>query len=1278
MEAIYRISVFSVDRRRSGLSNAPFMHLRSIKLNGFKSFADQTELGFDRGVTAVVGPNGCGKSNIADAIRWVLGEQSAKALRGGKMHDVIFSGTDTRKPLPISEVSLLLTECETELGSDYHEIEITRRVSRDGGSDYLLNGRSCRLKDIQRLFMDTGIGRTSYSIMAQGQIDQILSSKPEERRAVFEEAAGITKYKSQRREALNKLALVDTNLNRITDVITEVSRQIGSLKRQASKAVRFKKLSHRRRHLELAHANFRWGELRSSVNGLEDRATGSDQALGQMQEELDLRERSLAEKKTERHGLNERIQGAQQAVFDLRSQREQALNQAHLSEVRRTGLFERIEQARQDLVGIEDQLSELAERVDTGVQDRQSQLDVVGSFDSSFQERSQELEKVEGRLKASEDDLQQRKFRLLEADSILVRVRNESANLEVDLKTTEHRIEKLGEDRVEAEAASDDAKKNLTAFQAQLAEVRANRDALKAAIEAARESAAEALGRFRDAQTAIQNLDRQIAQKTARQKLLQQLQDRLEGYGEGSKALLQGKLGGRFEGQRFRGLTDGIKVDRAHSRAIEAILGSALEAVAVADEKVADDVLKELKDRRIGPGVVRFPAPDDVHGTNGSIPDFLQAARDLVTTPKTGSGPHPVAALLGPCYVTNDLGAFLSYWQANPDFSFLLVASKDGELVDCRGLVFGGYKKEGTGGILEREIELRETSEDIAADTSRLATLRSEADQLNKALDAAELEVENRRQEQTEAVHETARLETEERNAANALDELRCRIERLGQDGAALEDSRSQAAERLDSNRKKLEAAESESGQFRSGIETVEVQIVALRAERDHKRDEVAQSRFELAEKKQRLDLTLRGLGDMEQSRATLEELRSSREREIDTWSEQIEGLEREQQEQTEKADELARTVATAQESVSGLRNKLVALEEAIGVLETEQTHLRDQTDGTREDLNQVQIRLAKQQSQIHFLVEEMNREHQTDVKLVDWRFELWLAGRQPEGIRTLEAEVKEAQSEDEDGDQDDSELPSPDEGKGKSDQPTADELAAFDAIDWDEVRIEVEALRQRLNTMGPVNLVAIEEYSELKQRYEFLQSQSEDLVNSKEQLLKAIDEINRTSQEQFTTTFEQIRINFAQTFQTLFGGGKSGLELVASEDPLESGIEIVAQPPGTRLRSVLLLSGGQRTMTAVALLFAIYMVKPSPFCVLDELDAPLDESNIGRFTTLLKQFTQNSQFIIITHNKRTIAAAQAIYGVTMEEKGVSKVVSMRFHTEHHDAEMAKLAVGGN
>ncbi len=1253
------------------------MHLRAIRLNGFKSFADQTELGFERGVTAVVGPNGCGKSNIADAIRWVLGEQSAKALRGGKMHDVIFSGTDSRKPLPMCEVSLLLTDCESALGSEFHEVEIGRRVSRDGGSDYLLNGRTCRLKDIQRLFMDTGIGQTSYSIMAQGQIDQILSSKPEERRVVFEEAAGITKYKSQRREALNKLALVDTNLNRITDVISEVSRQIGSLKRQASKAVRYKKLSHRCRHIELAHGNFQWRELQASVQSLEENASGSDDSLRQMQGELEQRDQSLGEMKTGRHTLNERIQDAQQLVFDLRSQREQALNQAHLSEVRRTGLLERIDQAKEDLIGIEGQLSELAEKVDSGVQDRQSQLDVVGSFDSNFRERSAELEVVEQALKTAETDLQNRKLRLLEGDSAVVRLRNEAANLEVDLKTTVNRITQLTEDRVEASDTCDTATRSLADFEARLEETRKVRDALKQAIETAREEAAAALARFREKQVEIQELDRQIAQKTARRKLLQQLHERLEGFGEGSKALLKGKLKSVPGEQSFHTVTEGLRVARKHSRAIETLLGSALEAVSVADEEVAAIVLREFRERKIGSGVLRFPVPEGTAPTGALLPDHLRSAAELISGSTCEDGVHPAVALLAPCYVADSLEAFLSFWKENPDFSFLLVATNGGDLIDRRGLVHGGFHQKESGGILEREVELRETTSEIEADSARIEDLRREAEKLSHVLDAAEKAVEDRRHEQSEAVQETARLETETRNATRAVDDAKARLGRLDRDRLTLEEKRDGAAGRLEANRQKWTGAEEVATQLREGIDSVENQIASLRQERDLKREDHAQARFELAEKKQRLDLTLQGLGEMEQRRATLKALQSSREREIDTWSEQIEGLETEYGVQTAKAEELERTVTTAQESVASLRSKLVAIEDAIGVLEKEQTYLREQTDGTRESLNKVQIRLAREQSQITFLIEEMIREHQTDLKLVDWRFELWLAEQKPEGIKPIDEEEQDSQFQEGKGEGTDPEVDPADAAGGspESTQPTTEELAAFDGVNWDEVKTEVEALRGRLNAMGPVNLVAIEEYSELKQRHRFLESQSQDLIRSKEQLLAAIDEINRTSQEQFTTTFEQIRTNFAETFRTLFGGGRSGLELVESEDPLEAGIDIVAQPPGTRLRNVTLLSGGQRTMTAVALLFAIYMVKPSPFCVLDELDAPLDESNIGRFTTLLKQFTENSQFIIITHNKRTIAAAQAIYGVTMEEKGVSKVVSMRFHTEHQEGELARLAV---
>ncbi len=447
------------------------------------------------------------------------------------------------------------------------------------------------------------------------------------------------------------------------------------------------------------------------------------------------------------------------------------------------------------------------------------------------------------------------------------------------------------------------------------------------------------------------------------------------------------------------------------------------------------------------------------------------------------------------------------------------------------------------------------------------------------------------------------------------------------------------------------------------------------------------QARFDLAEKRQRLEVLNRGLSEIEARRSALEEMRSTREHEIELWSQQIEELSAEAAQQRARADESGRTLTVAQESVEKTRAELVQLEEVLAVLEREQAFVREQADGHRGEVSRQQVDLAEKRARLQFLQEEASREHGVELRDVDWRYDLWMSGQQPEGVRPLDLDEEAdevaanrpgesaAHAEDAAPSAPPADAPPAADGKATASQrqPTPEELAALESPDWEAIKHEVSALRQRLQTMGPVNLVAIEEYGELKQRFEFLKAQSDDLVNSKNELLKAIDEINRTSEKQFSDTFQQIRKNFAQTFNTLFGGGHVDLVLVESQDVLESGIDIVAQPPGTRLKSITLLSGGQKTMTAVALLFAIYLVKPSPFCVLDELDAPLDESNIGRFTSLLKQFTESSQFIIITHNKRTISASQAIYGVTMEERGVSKIVSLRFHTEHHEPDLAQL-----
>ncbi|HXA14442.1 MAG TPA: chromosome segregation protein SMC, partial [Opitutaceae bacterium] len=500
------------------------------------------------------------------------------------------------------------------------------------------------------------------------------------------------------------------------------------------------------------------------------------------------------------------------------------------------------------------------------------------------------------------------------------------------------------------------------------------------------------------------------------------------------------------------------------------------------------------------------------------------------------------------------------------------------------------------------------------------------------------------------------------RNAQRSLDEVVTRLRRMEGELTALAQARDETQQRFAKAQAGLTEADVAATGQREKISSLEGRIVEVRADRDQKKESLAQARLELAERRQKVEVLDRGLGEMERRRTQLEELLTQRQQEIEAWTEQIADLEREAEAQRARGEELAKTLVVTQESVEKIRVELVEIEREISASEAAQTSVRAEADLAQGELSRCEVKLAENRSRAEFLAEEARREFQADLTTVDWKHELWHADDEPEGLKPLDLEDEEENRE--------IEKSKKRKTKNKG-EPAEAELAVLDATNWDELRAEVEALRQRLRGMGEVNLVAIEEYAELKQRHDFLKGQTDDLTNARVELLTAIDEINQTSQKQFEVTFEQVKKNFAYTFQTLFGGGRAELELIQSEDILESGIEIVAQPPGTKLKGITLLSGGQKALTAVALLFALYLVKPSPFCLLDELDAPLDESNIGRFTDLLKKFVGNSQFIIITHNKRTIAAADAIYGVTMEERGVSKTVSMRFNQERGEAEAA-------
>ena len=1246
------------------------MHLKALKLHGFKSFADNTTLSFQPGVTAIVGPNGCGKSNIADAIRWVLGEQSAKALRGGKMQDVIFEGADTRKPAQFSEVALLLTDCEKQLGSEFHEIEIMRRVARDGAGEYYFNGQPCRLKDIHKLFMDTGVGRTSYSIMAQGQIDQILSSKPEERRVVFEEAAGITKYKSQRREAMNKLALTEQNLARVSDVINEVGRQIGSLRRQAAKAMRYKRLSFRLRQLALAHGHHQWQGLSSTLTELDGRVSGLRGDAEARRSTLDEKTRALDEQKAERSSLTQRVQDAQQAVFDLRSQKEQAENQSGLAEVKRTGLAERLASGKEDLAELEMQLRELASQVDTGAQDKQMQLSLLGSSDAVFQDRNRELAVIEGELTKAEQQLSQERFHLLQLESTVARLRTDSSGLEVDARTSQHKFDTLSQELDQLRSAVEGAASALAEASQKVQEARIEQSRVNNEAQAAQAALQEATQKFREAQRRLQEIDRGLAQKTARLKLLQQLQEKWEGFGEGAKALLSGRLSAVIGEHKFTPVTQGLEVRPEYAKALEALLGASVEAISVSDLGTAQKILGQLETDQIGSVCLQVPG---LAGTaaGGELPAGLKPAVEAVANLEAS---HPAAAMLSACYLTDDLNGFLNFWQANPAFSFLMVATPKGDLVDRRGLISGGHHKKPANSIVQREVDLRETGKAVVAEQAAHDEQRALIDQLNATLADAEATLEQKRKDVLVASQQAATLHSEEKNAQRSLDDARNRLQRMENELTNLKREHDEAMSRLAKAQAQLAGAHAAVEAQKQVIAGIETSISDKRADRDQKRESLAQARLELAERRQKVEVLDRGLTEMERRRVQLADLHDQRQIEIETWSEQIAALEQEGAGQRARAEEIAVTLGVAQENVEKIRTDLSAIEQQINGVEAGLSSIRTEAEAAMTELSRHEVKAAETKARLQFLTEEITHEFQTDVSTLDWRRLLWHADDEPEGIKDLDLDEEDegaappAAAQPAEGEAAPEAKPKRRKKKENKGEPTEENLAAVTA-NWDEIKTEVDALRQRIGTMGAVNLVAIEEYSELKQRYEFLKTQSDDLTNAKAALLKAIDDINQTSLEQFKVTFEQIRKNFAYTFNILFGGGRAEIDLVTAEDPLESGIEIVAQPPGTKLKGITLLSGGQKTLTAVALLFALYMVKPSPFCLLDELDAPLDESNIHRFTNLLKQFVKESQFIIITHNKSTVAAADALYGVTMQERGVSKTVSMRFNKERGEAE---------
>ena len=1225
------------------------MYLKQVTINGFKSFADKTELPLTPGITCIVGPNGCGKSNIVDAIRWVLGEQSAKALRGGKMQDVIFQGTETRKPLQFCDVSLLFTDCEKQL--KFNEVEITRKVYRDGGSDYFINGKSARLKDIQNLFMDTGVGRVSYSFMVQGQIDQILSSNPGERRTIFEEAAGITKYKTQRREALNKLALVEQNLARATDRIEEISRQIGTLKRQASKALRYKRLSYRLRHLDLALNSHNYAKQNALLKEDETVQKRLSSEILELSEKLAACEEDLSRMRASRAELLAQLESLRQNASEVRSAKEQAERNSEFAEVRKRDLGERLEQISKELESLKEQLSALEGKAQGDIEVKQMQLNLVSADDEVFRQQSAELAEVEESLREAENRLSRAKQDSLMNESAVTRLRSNCTTLEVDLKSYQVRHAALSDQIFQLKEENSSLERRCEELSAAMENANERLGNAEADITEAVAKADELRAQYRNQQAEIQQMDRQLASKSAKLSLLNDLQSRMEGFSEGVKAIMKGRLGECLDPLNLKIVSQNVEVADGWTSAFETMLGSAVDAVAIEDSSKLPQALALLRERNLGNACFQIKDANlNAISDADALPQGIWRGCDIVK-PQDPDLSEYVRNMVAGCYFCEDIMQFANFALNNKNFKFMAAVAKDGSMLDARGIIYAssGEKRDTQSSFILRNSEIKRIKEEIEVDNDALTTLNERAMQIQSQLESAEAEIENRKNLSSEIKREIASINAQSSSAKAAFSEKNSEIEKKTAAMAEMENSRFEAQDRLNSAMKALEDAEKSISESRNLISETEAQIAELRETKDQKYAVLSETRLELAAKKSRLESLERGLGAIREQQAETRALIERRTIESQSIARQIENFDAETLSERERAKNLAENLEAALGEIEAQRVKVAESETSIAEYENSLSAEREAHMRKTSEKNECQIRIAKIRSKLDFISERILSEYDVEIANVDWKSELWKSDE--------EFEIKVKLDELEDG-----EINA--KPKRERGDPTQDDLDAMESTDFSPIEDEVRELRERINAMGAVNLVAIEEYAELKERYDFLKTQTDDLWASKNALVADIDEINATSQKLFSETFEQIRKNFAFTFQKIFGGGTADLRLVESEDVLDSGIEIVARPAGTVLKSLSLLSGGQRTMTAVSLLFAIYMVKPSPFCVLDELDAPLDDANIGRYTDMLKEFTRYSQFLVISHNKRTMSAAQTLYGVTMQERGVTRLISMRFNGE--------------
>lgn len=1180
------------------------MYLKRLELQGFKSFADKTVLEFMPGITSVIGPNGSGKSNISDAIRWVLGEQSMKSLRGSKSEDIIFAGTQNRKSLGFAEASIVFDNTDGKLPIEYSEVTVTRKIYRTGESGYFINKTPCRLKDVLELFMDTGIGKDGYSIIGQGKIDEILSNKSEDRRHIFEEAAGIVKYRVRKVESEKKLENTKLNLLRINDILSEIEGTIEPLKMQSEKARKFLDLREELKGIEIGlflHNIDTYKEKLEQIKIDEDILISNNKDAEEKMASLN----ELKEKlKTEINAITEEIESMQNIGFESSKQIEQINSNINVANERTSNNNENYARYEKEIEEAKNRVQELEQEKTSKIEKKTNLASNKEKFQKELEEKEKVLEELSKKLSKKELEIEAKKTQV-EKDVDLKYEKNSEINtIEVNFENSTKREETIKSEIELTISELDSTRITKEDIAKTFNEIEASRNAIVKALDEINEKRDTANKKIKQYDNNINAYESEERIKTSRLKFLQETEREKEGYVKSVKALL-------LECDKNVGLAKGvngvlsnlIKVEKQYETAIEMALGAALQNIVTDDEQDAKKLVEHLRTNNLGRAT--FLPISSVKGkkieklNDKGIDGVIGIASDLVKINKKYE--EIVLNLLGRTVIVDDMEAAIKLAKQN-HYSFKIVTLK-GDVINPSGGITGGSVAQKTVNILGRAREIEDLEKELKAISKKIEKEKEQKEEYEKSIENVLEEVESleRSLQEIDIVYATdkQKLIAVEEN----VEKLQNRLEKLRNEQSEIAISKENMQKEKEEKQKEIEEILEETNKLNEEIE----QYAVLNKDNQKYIDDLNfditnlkisvssfdESQSSIDEMVERINLDIQNCNiGIENKIKQLENIKNDNlnlDALLIEYKEQIEKIKQEVVNSDSKIEELKRTRVDKNEKQSKVEEEILSQFKVIEDLKAQ--------------IVKIDVKKTKLEQDIEEIINKMWEEY---------------------------------------------------------------EITPNNAIDFEkptnvsETTKRVNSLRNQIKNLGSINVDAIEEYKQTKQRYDFMCEQRLDLENSIAKLKKVISDMTSTMKEQFEKQFNIINQNFGEVFRELFGGGKAELILTDLDNILECGIEIQVQPPGKKLQSMTLLSGGEKAFTAIALLFAILKINPAPFCVLDEIEAALDDVNVYRFADYLKKFSNATQFLVITHRKGTMEAADTVYGITMQENGISKLLSMK------------------